>query len=406
MFYDNLASALSAALKADTDGVFNQVQVAVRASDGYINMSQLAAAGGTDCAQYLRNKKTQRLLSELKGQFSVCEKTESEPITRCGTNHGGANYWAHPMVIIDFAAWMSTSLHMQVIAWIVTLLSTGTVSLEDHVTATTAIQQLDTELQALRTSVGAKEQEIAELRVELNSKDIELNKYKMRRHRPQLPKGTGLYVGYCENMPDRCMLGVFDKDPLVRHRSYHTHSMVPMRFGAVMYTPDPKMVEGFLLASLRHMRPNTNEVVQVPVAQMVTALEQIRGFLQTTGTVTQLLTEANSDELVAFNASVDDIPVPVEAVEEATMKREKTKTPASCGGCNRMFPSAQSLGMHLKRAREATPCHAYRASENYAMHKRHNRAETMKRIYQRSKEAKELWRAHKLGKLDPLWGKA
>lgn len=87
-----------------------------RASDGYINATELCKAAGKLWADYHRNKTTREFLEELSEDMGI-------PITlliqtvRDGVR-GIQGTWIHPQVAIHFGQWLSPKFAVRVSKWV------------------------------------------------------------------------------------------------------------------------------------------------------------------------------------------------------------------------------------------------------------------------------------------------
>lgn len=361
-FYENLMGLMATTLKSDQVQEFAGVEVQMRASDGYINLSSLASACGARFPNYLHLKKTQEFLVALEKQFQTLENQSLKPVQQCGTNHG-INYWGHVLVAVDFCSWASPTLKIQFLSWILVLLSKGSVSLDTSASVADVQALVDQEVADLRTRLDISTMEleqrnivISSLTEEVKSLEASINKYKLRRQRPTLPPGSGIYVGYTTASEDRCMLGKFDKDPAARHKAYHTHSVTPFKYGALLYTHNPGVVENLLLTTLGHLRPNSNEVVQLPYKRVVAMLQTFLTPLHAMGETEAYILTEDSSTLVSFNESVEDRSVentledldpPATTLHTTIVKKYSPKgRPLFCEPCNMTFEHARQASRH------------------------------------------------------------
>lgn len=299
-FYANLADVLARVLRgADAEETFNNVPVQVRASDGYINLSAIASAAKSNTAQYFRNKRVTRFLHDLMQAFQLCENAQLSLVMKEATNHGN-NFWAHPLVVIDFAAWISPAMQIQILAWIARLLATGNVALTDPTDVTAAECLLQTQLkqmQAELTRVMAERDELALL----------TNKLRLRRQRPALPPGSGVYVCMTESAPDRAKIGLFDGSMNERWQSYHTHSATPVLIKAILFTSNFKLIEASLLETLLPFRRNSNDWIDLPYTRLVQLFKMQLDLQKMAGEDTAYILDETSEELIKFNSTSADL---------------------------------------------------------------------------------------------------
>src|SRR5256885_1125473 len=86
-----------------------------RASDGYVNATQLCAIAGKRWHNYVRNETTGHFLRALaaKTRISVMELNQE-----VRSADGVPSTWVHPKVAIHLAQWLSADFAVQVSEWI------------------------------------------------------------------------------------------------------------------------------------------------------------------------------------------------------------------------------------------------------------------------------------------------
>lgn len=86
-----------------------------RASDGYINATELCNAAGKRWHNYVRNESTGHFLRALatKTRISVLELNQE-----VRDKNGIASTWVHPKVAIHLAQWLSADFAVQVSEWV------------------------------------------------------------------------------------------------------------------------------------------------------------------------------------------------------------------------------------------------------------------------------------------------
>lgn len=339
-FYTNLAKVLTRVLRGtDAEQTFNSVSVQVRASDGYINLSAIASANRTDTTHYFRNKRVTKFLNDLKHQLQStndsqltknentiheenggssknggscetgsCENTGSsenavtynKELVIKETNTNGHVVWAHPFVVLDFASWISTAMQIQILAWIFQLLCVGNVTLTDQTDLQNVVTLLKTQLDDTKKDLKrtiAERDEFAKLS----------NRLRLRRQRPALPPGSGVYVCMTEATPDVSKIGIFDGSINDRMRAYHTHSPTPVVIKAILFTNNFKHIEASLLETLLPYRKNSNEWISLPFERIIKLLQVQLQFQTLGGEDTAYMLDETSDELKKFNESTNDI---------------------------------------------------------------------------------------------------
>jgi hypothetical protein len=323
-FYTNLTEVLTRVLRgADAEEMFNSIPVQVRTSDGYINLSAIATANGTDTAQYFRNKRVIKFLDDLKhalkGEKSrnsgeklanCAQSTESQNSTEKlgmhenkelelvirSTNSNGRVVWAHPLVILDFAGWISTAMQIQIHAWIARVLTTGSVALAEH----TDVSNVTT---LLKTQLEETQKELTRALVERDELANIANRLRLRRQRPLLPSGSGVYVCMTEATPEISKIGIFDGSMNERMRGYHTHSSTPVLVKAILFTNNFKHIEATILEALMSHRKNSNEWVSLSYKHIVKLLQIQLNFQKSCGETAAYMLDETSEELIKFNES-------------------------------------------------------------------------------------------------------
>lgn len=104
------------------------VKIPQRQSDRYINATAMCKACGKLWANYWQNKSTQDFVAELGSVIGI-------PITglvqvRQGGTPDGQGTWVHPQVALHLAQWLSPAFAVKVTSWVLELLTTGSVTLE------------------------------------------------------------------------------------------------------------------------------------------------------------------------------------------------------------------------------------------------------------------------------------
>ncbi len=92
--------------------ILNKVVIEVRASDGFINATQLCKAGGKRFPDWYRMDSTKELIGEL--EKSLDEK--SDLIDSSKSKYKGS--WIHPDLAIPLAMWVSSKFVIKVSAWV------------------------------------------------------------------------------------------------------------------------------------------------------------------------------------------------------------------------------------------------------------------------------------------------
>jgi len=107
-----------------------------RASDNYVNATQLCQAGGKKLSHWYSLDTTKRLIETLKNDIATNAGTSALDIEvvdkKVGGNHQGT--WIHPDLAVQLAQWVSPAFGIQVSRWVRELFITGFVSIDSKKT--------------------------------------------------------------------------------------------------------------------------------------------------------------------------------------------------------------------------------------------------------------------------------
>lgn len=93
-----------------------------RASDGYVNATQLCHIADKRWYNYVRNETTGNFLRALEAKTHI---RVSEQIQEVRDGNGTVSTWVHPKVAIHLAQWLSADFAVQVAEWIFEWMSGG-----------------------------------------------------------------------------------------------------------------------------------------------------------------------------------------------------------------------------------------------------------------------------------------
>ncbi len=105
----------------------NDSVIAQRASDGYINATELCKATGKQFKDYMGNKSTMEFLAELSadtglqvqlGEKTLVQQKQALVETFPGAPSTGGGSWVHPQVAVNLAGWASGKFAVQVSKWV------------------------------------------------------------------------------------------------------------------------------------------------------------------------------------------------------------------------------------------------------------------------------------------------
>ncbi len=86
-----------------------------RASDGYINATQLCKSAGKRWHNYVRNETTGHFLRALATKTRISVLLLNQQVTEADGSH---STWVHPQVALHLAQWLSAEFAVQVTEWI------------------------------------------------------------------------------------------------------------------------------------------------------------------------------------------------------------------------------------------------------------------------------------------------
>jgi hypothetical protein len=146
--------------------VFNNNIIESRASDNFINATQMCKAGGKKFAQWFMLESTKELIRTLEEDL----KLNTNIVDVQKGRYGGS--WVHPDLAVQLAQWISPKFAIQVSRWTRELLITGSVSIDSKKTneELNRLQSLLTEKTLL---IENKEKQI----VKLERKQLALSSY-------------------------------------------------------------------------------------------------------------------------------------------------------------------------------------------------------------------------------------
>jgi len=110
--------------------VLKDIVIESRASDNFVNATQLCKAGGKFFKDWYKLESTKNLINELHKDITF--NGSIDPLTlvdkKVGGNHSGT--WIHPDLAVPLAQWISPAFAIQVSRWIRELFTTGTVTID------------------------------------------------------------------------------------------------------------------------------------------------------------------------------------------------------------------------------------------------------------------------------------
>lgn len=408
-FVANFTEHLAKCIQRDEAREFGGLKVRMRASDGWLDVSSMCRSAGTVVARYLRTQSAQNFIQCLQAELCHAINETATTIVFEKLREGEAEYyWAHPLLALEIAGWISPKYRIDTLVWIFQLYSTGSVSIDSSMVAPDVVPTLQAEISTLReqleTQAVVNREQLDEtlrqaaltqeqldhatreserlstelvatvdtnrrLEMTLQRATADLEKLRTRRARPKLPTGEGVYVAQCDRIPERLKIGRFKVSPDQRHTGLRTGAPTPMRFLAVLYIKNADALERQLHATFDHRRPNTGEWFEIAFEDVLPILQAYANVLGTQDAA-RLLT-ADTPELRAFNDTLDDLnlveldtddntSVSSEATTISASEPEEEPEAATCL-CGRVFRNERGLYIHAGKAKESeSPCYRFK----------------------------------------------
>lgn len=100
----------------------NSTVIEQRASDGYINATQLCSVANKRWYNYVRNETTGQFLRALSAKTQISVLLLNQQVTDASGLH---STWVHPQVALHLAQWLSPEFAVQVTEWIQEWMSGG-----------------------------------------------------------------------------------------------------------------------------------------------------------------------------------------------------------------------------------------------------------------------------------------
>ncbi|NDE13727.1 KilA-N domain-containing protein [bacterium] len=219
------------------DLVIDEFRIQARASDGYINATQLCKAGGKLFADWNRLENTKSYCEALSEHMGI--PTSQLIDTNRGGNNRPQGSWIHPDLAVNLAQWISHLFGIRVSRWVREILTTGHASFDPK--SNEELIRLQVELQ--------REQEHRK-RIETNHKRLV-----QRREYHKFQKGSGFYIIRASD--DAFKIGFDGVDINERFRAYRT-SIPSMKVMYMVFSPDAALIEKCMLSRFRDFRVENN----------------------------------------------------------------------------------------------------------------------------------------------------
>lgn len=131
---------------------YNDHQIEQRV-DNYVNLTQMAKANDARLNNYLASPETQKYLKALQESIRLESSLLTELVQTLGFGRNKAT-WGHPLVALHFGQWISPEFYVWCNQNIHTLVTTGSVSLQEQTTdLSKALLQTQQQLSQLTTLV-------------------------------------------------------------------------------------------------------------------------------------------------------------------------------------------------------------------------------------------------------------
>lgn len=271
-FYKNLGALLTSTLKSTTTytRVFQGVPISIY-EDGTIEVAPITKALNSrnktnrrepvsDFTHYSRSRRAKEIEETL-----MRTSPGFQPIVRRPSPLGGMHrICVCPEILIDYLSYCDVEFQLKFIAWIVTLISQRSVSLDTPTSLQDVRARLDRDMEDLRTQLDRKNSEIASISSDLESAKqartraeddlVALQRahkrLKLTRDFPKFPVGPAFYVA-TKSLTDtsETKIGVTTNmnTRLATYRTSHRAFMVH----AVLYLKDNKELEKAVIDHFR-----------------------------------------------------------------------------------------------------------------------------------------------------------
>lgn len=223
-----------AAIRTLTIGEF---VIEARASDNFVNATQMCKAGGKQFKDWDRLDSTKNLVRILIKNLN--NHHESNRHTRLlnddlystvidkkvGGNHSGS--WIHPDLAVQLAQWVSAEVAIQVSRWVRELTTTGSVSINGPVRTDEELKEMERRVFDAETALAKREQLLADKDAKIKAMEARMLKAAVLADIvEELPKNEYIYIATTDQYAATSRFkvgGTGDfKKRLVSYNSSHT----------------------------------------------------------------------------------------------------------------------------------------------------------------------------------------
>lgn len=263
-----------------TSLALNGISVCTNNEDGYVNLSDLAKAGGKLIKHWNQNGNKNDFLSHLSRKTGI-------PIERLLYYKGGSNSeratYGHPQVAIAVAYWVSVEFAVEVGTWIHQIAVTGSFSRENAMNS----------------------QQILDLQVKLEKKNREYQKLEkkhegmlLKRQYHKFKKGPAFYV--IQTTDTKLKVGYDDIDVNMRFQTYRT-LMPDIKVRYIVFTKDASLLETLILRRYADYKLEANHeiVYDVEVSAIIHAVTNALSWYNIPHTI------ATGEDLDIYNESIN-----------------------------------------------------------------------------------------------------
>jgi len=259
--------------------VVDQFRIQARASDGYINATQLCQVGGKRFNDWYRLENT-RVYSEALSSDTGIPASQLIDIKKGNSSEFEQGSWIHPDLAVQLAQWISPPFGIRVSRWVREILTTGHTSFDPK--SNEELIRLQIELQ--------REQETRK-RLETNHKRLLL-----KREYHKFKKGPCFYI--IQAREDALKVGFDGIDINERFRAYRT-SIPQMRVLFMIFSPKSAWLEESVLLRYHNFRVENNHefIGDISLSELTGFVDTLIGYCRVPHEV------VSAEEIALYNAN-------------------------------------------------------------------------------------------------------
>jgi len=220
------------------DLVMDEFRIQARASDGYINATQMCQAGGKRFNHWYELKSTDEFISALNRETGI-PVSQLIDVKKGNSSNFAQGSWIHPDLAVNLAQWISPVFGLRVSRWVREIVITGSARLEP---------KSDEELLKLQMELQLNQEKLKKL--ETNHKRL-----LQKREYHKFQKGPCFYIIRVNDKDLK--IGYEGVDINERFRAYRT-SIPKARVCAMIFTKHASFVEQGMLTRFSEKRLELN----------------------------------------------------------------------------------------------------------------------------------------------------